>query len=345
MLKFISLYDSEKSYRADKSAWNYTTIKNWTKKTARGWKKLHIDGNDEDEKITDEMKAGSLLDCRLLENDQIFDSKYHITGIEKKLTPNNKKFVDNLYKLTLQETDENGVFIGDFSEIFQKAYDLAEIKSPKFPKFLEEFTGSETEQMYQEMRSQTGKTCVTIQEIESADQAAKTLKTHPNTSWLFKLELKTQVPIKFEYNDVLFRAMIDILGIDHENKEIHDIDLKTNWQALNFENTYSDLCYYYQDGIYSKAVEAFRDEFYPEYTIKPFSFMVIGMLGLYDPVIHRFEFGFGADPWTGFKWRGWYRKGIWQIIEEIEWCKETGNWGTNKEFHNNNGVKIHLIGE
>src|ERR1043165_391834 len=106
--------------------------------------------------------------------------------------------------------------------------------------------------MYQAMRAQTGKTCVTIQEIEVSERAAQTLKNHPNTSWLFKLDLKKQLPIKFEYEGKLFRCMQDIVGLDHINKVIYPIDLKTNWESLTFENTYDKLRYYYQDGIYTK---------------------------------------------------------------------------------------------
>src|ERR1043165_6887671 len=105
-LKYIKTYQNEAEYRADSEAYNYSKIKDWTKKTPKSWAKLHIDGNSDDEKISDEMKAGSLLDCKLLESDKIFDEKYCTTGVEKKLTPNNQTFLNNLYQLTLENTDK-----------------------------------------------------------------------------------------------------------------------------------------------------------------------------------------------------------------------------------------------
>lgn len=334
MLEYLGGYDSEKSYRSDHSSMNYSKLADFDKLSPLGWKKKYIDGDVSDQD-DDELRQGSLLDLRLLGTDEDFEDNVHLSIVEKKPTPNNLKFCQNLFKLVQNNKD---VGVGD---LMQEAYDLSGIKSPKFPKFVEDFVGSDTELYFQDMIDSQGKIVSSIEEMEQVTRTCDVLVGHPNSRWVFNTEGTNQLKIKFGLWGQCYRVMLDRVVVDHKNRKIYPIDLKTAYNPLQFQWNYIKYRYYIQQGLYSKGVKAWAKDVYPGYSVQPFQFLVIDFLGLYAPNLWSFEFDDG-DEWMGFAHNGRKYKGINRLMADLEWHREFETWNNRREAYENKG-KIKII--
>lgn len=342
-MKFIKLYESEKEYRADKEALNYSLLSDFIKKSLRGFRKKYYDGIDDEEDDTNRTRVGLLVHAKLADIPEEFDNNFYLSNLVNKPKPQEQRFCEHLFKLTL-ENSKDGVFHGEFSEIFQEAYNLSEISTPKLPKFLENFSGNLPEQYYEELRSSHGKQIVTLEDFDLMERVIrKARETQPEI--LNHQDCLNEVPIKFELEGVVFRSLIDRINLDHKNQEINPYDWKIT--GMNDEKgflvNYLKLNYHIQNFLYQKAVDSWASEFYPTYKVNPLKYVAIDDKGLYATIVHEFEFGW-ENPWTGFTYNNRTYKGIQQIIEELNWHKENDIWDMTKSTYFNKGQYKHILG-
>lgn len=346
MLKFIKIYKSEKEYRADKEAYNYSLLADFEKMSLLGFRKKHILNEKEDS--TSDMNIGTLGHMKLAEDEVAFENAIHLSTLVSKPKPQEVKFVDELFKLTLENLGTGDQFVGDFQVICKEAYDLAEIKSPKYENFISGFEGSVAEEYYRELRNAHGKLLVTQSDLELCDRCIDKAKKSPTVGDIINWkDRKNEVPILFEYEGIRFKALIDRLNFDHPNTKIMPRDWKFSYAIdhKEFEYNYFDLKYYIQQEIYTLAVTAFRDRFYPSYEIAPFGYVVINNKAFSDSVLHEFEFSNWENPWTGFTHKGRRYKSIPQIIEDMEWHKQNDIWSISKSTSLSGNYCKHIIGE
>src|ERR1700742_3767095 len=76
--EFLGVYSDEPEYRSDKSAHNYSKLKDFMKDPLLVWKKKYITG-DYEFKTTPEMDFGSLVDCKHFEP-HLVDEKFCISS-------------------------------------------------------------------------------------------------------------------------------------------------------------------------------------------------------------------------------------------------------------------------
>lgn len=344
-LKFLGLYNSEKEYRADKTAYNYSLLADFTKKTLRGFRKKYIDGIDDEDDDTNRIRVGLLTHAKLADNEEEFERNFYLSSLTKIPQPQKVLFTNHLMKLTVKDTNEQGEFIGDFSTICEEAYKLAEVKGSKLPKFIESWVEDGGEEYYQELRNSYGKQLVTLDDLYLMERVIKKgRETQPEI--LNHKECLNEVPIKFEYEGIIFRTLIDRINIDHDNKKIRPFDWKVTGQndEEEFFYNYFKMRYYIQDHLYGLGCLSWASHTYPDYEVEPFKYVALDDKGLYDTIVHQFEFGWMDTPWTGFTHNGRTYKGIKQIISEIEWHKSTGKWDMSKKTFEKKGFCHHKIG-
>lgn len=84
--------------------------------------------------------------------------------------------------------------------------------------------------------------------------------------------IEYQKGILFEYNNVKCKALLDIVAINHDEKLIKPIDVKTTKErGYNFVSSVRRLRYDVQAYWYTMALQ----QAYPDYTIEPFLFIVL----------------------------------------------------------------------
>lgn len=103
------------------------------------------------------------------------------------------------------------------------------------------------------------------------------------------VEIIYQYKIKYILQDVLFKSMIDIVYIDHENKKIHLYDVKTgsDHPRAFLKTAVYRYKYMYQAFLYKVGFEDFISYIpeFDEYTIENFEFVYVSRIKPTYPVI------------------------------------------------------------
>lgn len=155
---------------------------------------------------------------------------------------------------------------------------------------------------------------------------------------LFKkeYEIRTTVPIYFEYEGELCKVLIDILLIDHKNKRVIPVDLKTvkGKKEDEFESNYWNYHYYLQGSFYSFGLAHHPLVTDNGYSIAPFTFFVLRKNKLTSPVTFEMSLEDLKVGELGGKSRmnpNYEIKGYKQLIEEYKWHRETTIWNYKKD--------------
>lgn len=292
-----------------------------------------------------------LSDCRgsLDEFDKRFDEKFKLLSI-KKGSGQMFLLVDELFKFTLRDMDEEGNITSSFSTRFEEAFDKLQsqdkFKGKKVEWALEQFRNSDEEIYFQECLDSIGKYVVDQSMLEKAKSTVEMVIQDENVNWLFNgaidLDNFGKTVIEFEYLGMKCKCEIDDLSIDHLNKKIIITEIKTSYDIMDaFEYTYLKRRYDLAAAFYYIAVnQKFKnDENLDGYDIE-FQFLAVDTSKeRLRPLIYKVSEDDIDKAIYGFRLKtGSYYKGLSELIEEIKWCSETQNWNISQKAFENNGI-------
>ena len=185
------------------------------------------------------------------------------------------------------------------------------------------------------------KTVATSEDIQWGQDLVDTLLIHENSKGIFNNDNEkiNQVDLSFVYGDFRLRGIVDILTIDHKNKTIRIIDLKTGSSKVDeFSSSFIKWRYYIQAAIYTKAAETLKEKFnLSDYKVLPFQFLYISR---FEKIPFIYEVG---DKWLeaaekGFKTSsGWEYKGLEDLLGEIRWHIHNKVYDCSKALYEANG--------
>ena len=168
-----------------------------------------------------------------------------------------------------------------------------------------------------------------------------------NSDYLF------QFPIYWQFNGILCKSLLDNLIVDHENKTIQPIDIKTTGDGVyDFSYSFIKWRYYIQASFYTYAVEYWKSsldasEMYQgknisDYLVLPFKFIVASKMFISEPPLvwtvdqETLQMGaHGTTLATGRKIKGFI-----ELLEELKWHKETNSWEHKKEVYQQGGMTL-----
>lgn len=190
------------------------------------------------------------------------------------------------------------------------------------------------------MFNSKNKTLVTNLLVQEAEEMVALLKTHEFSRDFFKQYLLHQVEVNFEFSNFRFLSFLDYIKIDHENKTIRGIDLKTGSKPVSeFLSNFIKYRYYLQAALYQMAIQHYAIENgLGDYEILPFQFLYCGR---YEKIPTTLEF---TDKWEeaaleGFTTTSGYKyKGLYELVDSIEWHWRNEVFNMSKEQYENNGL-------
>lgn len=156
------------------------------------------------------------------------------------------------------------------------------------------------------------------------------------------IEVLSQYVFKTEHPEYIMRGIYDMIIIDHQNKTIKAVDLKTGKKPLNeFEESFIHWRYYIQASIYQETLKhLLQHDFkqYEDYQILDFEFLYIGIKEKIPAVFKIGNIWQNAAKNGFFTASGQYYKGVDELISDCIY-----HWSNNKfdlpvEFYKNNGV-------
>lgn len=290
---------------------------------------------DRDSQETTATKRGNLVNDLLFGNVNI-DETYFIKNHED---PKN-----TLLKLANIIVD-NYLDIPSQEEIF-KIIERNElwVRTKNHDKMLANFNVPEFWEYLELKLKNIDKPLITPSMLVEAEELVYILTNHNHSKHFFKSyngRLITEHAFKVKYGDsVLLRGIVDMIVIDDVNKTFRIIDLKTGVNKYSkFGQSILDWRYYLQEAVYMYASDVIKEELgVSDYTTLPFQFLYIGITEKI-PVVYEVTENRHLSGIHGFTTpSGYTYKGMYQLIEEVEYLHRHKLFVYDYDTHRNNGL-------
>lgn len=304
----------------------------------------HVKNEKVEEKDSGAATMGRLVETLLMEP-ELFDERFYMSSLVSAPTGLMLEFVEALYRITMEATDEEGNVNRSFEDISRDAYAASGFKI-KYDAVIGKFVGSDAELYYNELRQVRAKglSVVTTEDVTNAERIVEELKTNSFTADIVnkvtsaRWEVFNQFQIEgYEIDGMKLKSMIDKLIIDHEKKQVHIYDLKCVWAVENFYTEY--YLYrraYIQAFLYHRAIMSMEE--FEGYEVLPPKFIVCDSSNYYSPLIYKLTVKDLDEAYEGFEYKGREYPGVKTIIEELSWALENDIWNVSMTNFLNRGV-------
>lgn len=330
---------TEKEYRAIPML-SASDLRQFTTDRKKFYKEKVL-GEQREEEYNKSILIGSLVHCLLLEPDE-FDNKYMLSTCENPPTANMLVFTESLYKHSVASI-EDGKVTKDFQELIDIAYVESGYKIAK-ETVLKNFKDKGETYFNQLMEAKLkGLEVVCLDDINIATKIVRMVKEDEFVGKYFTntdyCELKAE---GFLVDDVEMKCMLDKVIVDREHETLQIVDPKIVFDNQAFVREYfrkkrADIQgYIYYQGLKSGKIDLGFD--YSRYVILPPIFIAVDSGCFYKPVQYRMTPDSLKKAYEGFMENEREYKGIKEILEELNWAKETGNWTITKKTFDNQGI-------
>ena len=275
-----SLYDiswkvSEEEYRKS-SALSYSTIA-----------RFHREGFDGLDKIFDKIESpslifGSMVDALITGGQDEFDNTFIVAEF-----PNIPDSQVNVIKYLFNNYSENyNSLLKIPDDLIIVATEVLEFQKNWKPETRAKVIKENGVEYYNLLHISIGKTLVNTKDYQDAQACVKALKEDEFTSKFFvednpfdkTIEKFYQLKFQGIYKDVELRCMADLIMVDHENKVVTPIDLKTSFKKeWNFPSSFIQWGYWIQAQLYWYIIRQNMDNdpLYKDYKLANYQFIVI----------------------------------------------------------------------
>lgn len=184
------------------------------------------------------------------------------------------------------------------------------------------------------------KDIISSSEKDKAEDLTNILHNHEFSKHIFNndLENHNQFKLDFEYNGIKFKGFLDKLTIDHKNKTVQMIDLKTGKDdALKFMKSFIDYRYYLQEAVYIKGFNYICKQLkLKDYKLLPFQFLYIGRSEKI-PLMYTMSSKWHKAATNGFNINQYTYKGLNELIEDVKWHFSKREFEFPRKIYENNG--------
>jgi hypothetical protein len=146
-------------------------------------------------------------------------------------------------------------------------------------------------------------------------------------------ETFNQVEIYWNYNDIALKSLLDVVIVDHKNKIVYPIDLKTTSLPLSGflrrSGAFYKFDYPFQGAFYTSSLK----EDFKGYTIDPFVFYVVDIVNM-TSMVYRCSESLLEEHTERWK----------KSIELYKWHSEKDQWDYKKEEYESGRV-VEVLGE
>jgi hypothetical protein len=302
-----------------------------------------------EDKDTAAANMGRIVETLLMEP-HLFDEKFYMSSCLSTPTGLMLDFVEALYRVTRDATDENGKITRDFSDMSLDAYNLSGFKI-KYEAVMAKFIGSEAEMYYNEIRKVRTQnlTVINTTEVSVAEKIVEQLKTNSTTGPIVNLvsssryDVLDQLQVEgYTVDGHKFKSMLDKVIVDHDKKTVQPYDLKCTWSVENFyEEYYLYRRAYIQAFLYYRAMlllVADKASSCHGYHVEYLKFIVCDSTNYYQPLIYTLEDSDMANAYMGFIHKGRTYPGVQELIAALSWCVETNTWNISHKNYLSNGI-------
>lgn len=184
------------------------------------------------------------------------------------------------------------------------------------------------------------------EDYQRAKNCVDTLGTHSFTKDLFFInpfdkDIEKHYQFKFileNESNTSVKCMFDLLIVNHADKTIQPCDLKTTGKdESSFEESFLQWRYDLQATLYSyilaRTIE--KDEYFKDFKILPFRFIVINAYNL-TPLVWEFKYNHVKSDWKDNK--GNIYKGWRSLLKELLWHLNSNKYEYSVDAYSNEGI-------
>lgn len=302
-LKEISWQVTEPEYRQD-PALSYSTLAKYER--GGGFNSLPTLF---DKVSSPSLTFGSIVDTLLLGTKEEFKERFSVIELPE-LSDSLREIADHLFE------DYKTTKFADIPDSVLSEYGVkhAYYASSKYEKYRVKMIRENCEKYFVTKQLTQDKEIISQQDYEDAKRCADILRTKQGLSQYFNpnpfgdFEVLFQLKFKGEHNGVPYRSMMDIVVVDHKNKIIYPVDLKTSsHMEWEFFKSFVEWRYDIQAMLYYRNLKQTieKDDYFKDFKIAEYRFIVINRKTL-KPLIWKFPFTASEVGWeytkpSGFK--------------------------------------------
>lgn len=284
-LRDISWQVDEPEYRAD-PALSYSTLSRFAREGFNNLDSLF------DKIDTPSLTFGSAVDALITGGQEEFDKNFFVAEFPP-LTESVEKMVKLLFS--------------DFCAAYQTlaaipdAEIISRTETMKYqlnwkPETRAKVIKEQGAEYYNLLYLAGGRKVVDTSFMDEVNNCITMLKTSPSTKFFFNefdntMERYYQLKFKATFRGVDYRCMADLILVDHKNKKIYPVDLKTSSHAeWDFYQSFVQWRYDLQARLYWRIIRdnLDKDEVYKDYTLENYRFIVVNKKTLV-PLVWEFK--------------------------------------------------------
>lgn len=234
---------------------------------------------------------GDAVDIQLTRSMEEFNQKFHISNLQNKPSDTIKSIVNQVYDHVRKIYGREIQTIDRYADAILDAcndhnYQSRWIDNTRISKVVEAW------EYWEDLKSAEGKTVLSSEENDLISQIVMSIRTSPNTSKYFQtskdVEVLYQLAIYFPCQGVDCKALLDMVVIDHKEKTIQPIDIKTMGdQSIYFPKSLRQRRYDIQAAFYTQAIFKWciMQDKYLDYKILNFKFIVESTVNPGNPLV------------------------------------------------------------
>jgi len=311
--------------------------------------KRYVLGESVEDKENQAATIGKLVETLLLEKHE-FDNRFYMSACATTPTGLMLDFVEALYTVTKESTDQFGIVTKTFEELSREAYGISGFKI-KYEQVISKFVGSDAEIYYNEIRKVRSQnlTVVDTKDVTNAENIVEELRNNPFTRDIVNRVSDSRYTVvnQLQIEDYVveshhFKSMLDMVHVDHETRKIQIYDLKCTWSVENFYTEY--YLYrrsYIQAYLYMGAVVSLTRDVNHKwfgYHVNYPQFIVCDSTNYYSPLIYKLSENDIDDAYVGFEHKDRYYPGVKELIEDLKWALQEGVWNVSRKNYESGGV-------
>lgn len=283
-LKDISWQVTEEEYRKDPSL-SYSTLAKFEKGGFNGLPTLF------DKIESPSLTFGSAVDAIITGGTEEFNSRFIVLDLPK---------VSDEVKAILKELSNTGKkSLNDITDdVILSVVDSRNYHSNWKPETRVKVIREQGTDYYRFFNISKDKTLLSQEEYNDVINAVKALKNSDQTSVYFNdcgttnIERLYQLKFKAVLKGVPYRIMADEIIVDHTNKKIYPIDLKTSSHfEWDFMESFTQWSYMIQARLYYRVIKANleNDAYFQDFEVDDYRFIVVNKRSLI-PLVWKFPY-------------------------------------------------------
>ena len=297
--------------------------------------KMHILSPREED--TSFFRKGAAFDTLLTEPDE-FLNRYAVSR-----TPPPSGMMGEFVKIYLYKCSKNA----NEEQARIEAYTESGFKL-KYESVIKKFESQEIQDYLKFVEETQDKTILSLEEFQEANNMAMHVKSNLYAGKYLlasnpEIQIDYQKKIKFNHKGYEVVSILDVVRIDHANKRITPIDIKSTSKSVSsFESSYLKYGYYRQGALYSLAcLSEYKELIDKGYTIDPFRFIVCETSCYNPPIVFQMsDIDLAVGMNGGTSSMGYEYLGINQLIERLQWHQENDLWDYPREVYDSGGTKV-----